>query len=584
MKKNRIFAAALTAIFAALPFTMEAIPAMPGLRAITQSDGTVLNARLVGDEYGHMWLSEDNYPMTQVDGIFYFATTDASGCLVSSGIRAQAPEMRSQEAQNFLRKVNADSELAAVAERNIARREAIQAPHFKTSDDAPMRITGTGIPEGSSMLTFDFPHLGEHRSPVVLVEYTDVKFQIANPKEFFNRMTNEEGFSEYDFPGSIHDYFVASSNGRYKPVYDVYEPITLAHEMAYYGANVNGEDVRPNEMVLEAVDQLAAKGVDFSKYDANGDGYIDNIVVIYAGEGEGTGGVANSVWQHLGWAQGTKEYNGVKVDVHVCVNEWMQQGMINQPSGMGVFVHEFSHALGLPDEYDPYYKNTNTPGPWSVMDMGCHLNYTLNPCLHSVYEAYCLGWNDVEILEGPQDLVLQPHGKCYAIDTDKRVEFYMFEARYPEGWDAYFDNSGLLVWHIDYSGPIWKRNTPNMYADHMRIDLIEADNKEGDGTRKNDPFPGRSGQYNEFSATTTPALLAWSGYDMGLALTNITRNDDKTVSLSVTDSSGISAIEKDDTNTAPVEYFDVYGRRVIDPAKGQLLIRRQGDDVQKILN
>ncbi|MDE5632250.1 MAG: hypothetical protein K2I54_05510, partial [Muribaculaceae bacterium] len=47
-------------------------------------------------------------------------------------------------------------------------------------------------------------------------------------------------------------------------------------------------------------------------------------------------------------------------------------------------------------------------------------------------------------------------------------------------------------------------------------------------------------------------------------------------------SSGIGSVEVGDEN-APVEYYNLQGIRVANPAPGQLIIRRQGAKVEKVL-
>lgn len=44
--------------------TAHAVPAKPGLIQVTQSDGTQLTVRLVGDERRHYMLSSDGYTLT----------------------------------------------------------------------------------------------------------------------------------------------------------------------------------------------------------------------------------------------------------------------------------------------------------------------------------------------------------------------------------------------------------------------------------------------------------------------------------------------------------------------------------------
>lgn len=54
--------------------TAHAVPAKPGLIQVTQSDGTQLTVRLVGDERRHYMLSSDGYTLTGgPDGDLYYA-------------------------------------------------------------------------------------------------------------------------------------------------------------------------------------------------------------------------------------------------------------------------------------------------------------------------------------------------------------------------------------------------------------------------------------------------------------------------------------------------------------------------------
>ncbi len=53
--------------------------------------------------------------------------------------------------------------------------------------------------------------------------------------------------------------------------------------MSYYGGN---NDARAGEMILEAV-QAFDDEIDYSQYDLDNNGNIDNVFVIYAGYGEG---------------------------------------------------------------------------------------------------------------------------------------------------------------------------------------------------------------------------------------------------------------------------------------------------------
>jgi len=64
--------------------------------------------------------------------------------------------------------------------------------------------------------------------------------------------------------------------------------------------------------------------------------------------------------------------------------------------GLGVFVHEYSHDLGVPDLYDYNYRENGT-GFWTLMSSGSWLDdspYQLGnkPCHLGAWEKFLLGW------------------------------------------------------------------------------------------------------------------------------------------------------------------------------------------------
>lgn len=54
------------------------------------------------------------------------------------------------------------------------------------------------------------------------------------------------------------------------------------------------------------------------------------------------------------------------------------------------------------------------------------------------------------------------------------------------------------------------------------------------------------------------------------------------LTVELPDNSGIGSIEAVDNN-APVEYFNLQGQRVANPTAGQLMIKRQGTKVTKVV-
>ena len=266
----------LTFFLAAGAATVYAVPAKPGLLNVTQADGSTLPVRLMGDERSHFYLSEDGYLLSNDNDTYYYADVDTSGAVVRSNIRAARKELRDGVARDYLRRVDMERVYKAFEER---------AGRVSAGRKSPMR--GPGLFPGTH-----FPSKGHQKAIVILVEYKDVKMSLDDAHGYFDRMLNERGFSDYGGTGSAVDFFEESSLGQFCPQFDVFGPVTLSQDMKYYGGNDwYGNDQRPEEMIIEAC-QMLDDTVDFSEYDRDGDGYIDNVFVFYAGRGEASGGAS----------------------------------------------------------------------------------------------------------------------------------------------------------------------------------------------------------------------------------------------------------------------------------------------------
>lgn len=516
-----------------------AVPAKPGLLTVKQADGTEINVRLVGDEHAHYYLSEDGYLLINDNDMFYYGHTDATGKVVSSDIVARPAALRTPEVRLFLESVDMEKVFEGMKLRDAAK-----------PSRAPRR-SHVGLFETG------FPSTGEQKGLVVLVEYTDVKFNLSDPYDYFNRMLNEPGFSDYGGTGCAAEYFRECSKNRFRPQFDVYGPITLSHNMSYYGGNdYSGDDQNPQKMAIEACQQLDGT-VDFSEYDRDGDGYIDNVFVFYAGRGEASGGSANTVWPHA-WNVTAAEYtpyifDGVQLDRYACSNEW--EG--SRPDGVGTFIHEFSHVMGLPDLYATSYTNAFTPGGWSVLDYGPYNNGGCTPPLYSIYERYSLGWIDPTVLDGPATISLNSIGsnRGCIIPTGDENEFFLIENRQQTGWDAYIPGHGMLVWHIDYDPTVWNRNVVNNTASHQYVDLEEADGTQSEYSRAGDAFPGTAG-ITSFTDDTRPSMKTWSGRRLNLPITEI-KEQNGTITFKVAGGALVpqTVIAEEATDVTPVSFM-----------------------------
>lgn len=391
-----------------------------------------------------------------------------------------------------------------------------------------------------------FPAEGSPRALVILVEFSDRTFSMSDPHDYYDRLLNEEGFSDYGATGSCRDFFVENSHGRFTPHFDVYGPVQLSKIMKYYGANtLYGNDIRPYEAVIEGV-KLLDDEIDYSDYDLNDDGLIDNVFVFYAGYGEADSYVYNSIWPHsadLDEFNLGKEYyfDGKRLNRYGMSNEI--DYTYRRPDGIGTFVHEFSHVMGLPDLYCTDYTGCFTPGGYCTLDLGSYNNQGRTPPHYSIFERYSLGWIDPVKVESPGTCVLDPihiSNSGLIIPTERENEFFLIENRQQECCDEFIPGHGMLVWHIDFDQKKWDDNGVNNDASHQYVDLVEADNRRTESTRDGDTFPGRNG-ITELSQYTTPAFKSWSGEPVGYSLSDIEETGNKLKFTISCDTSGIDS-------------------------------------------
>lgn len=496
----------LSSLTLSLAVAVNAVPARRGLRTITQPDGSQLTIQLVGDEHSHYTLTADRMLLTSSeDGTYCYARFNEAGQMVNTGIKAVDPDLRTNAVAAVMQSIDAvplDRLNARVT--TSSRRRAI-----------PQNGMGT--------FTTNFPNKGDIKVLVILVEYQDVKFTLSDPHTYFYNMLNQEGFKENGGTGSARDYFLENSGGLFKPQIDVFGPYTLPNNMSYYGGNDdNGDDKAPEDMVIHGCRGLDNQ-INFADYDMDNDGYVDNVYVIYAGQGEASYGSENTVWPHsweLTAAGKSLTLDGKKFDKYACSNEWEQ----TRPDGIGTFVHEFSHVMGLPDLYvTTYGSDHQTPGEWSVLDYGPYNNDGRTPPAYSIYERNAMKWCEPKVINqamsGQLEHILTSN-EGYIIVTEKSNEFFLLENRQKKGWDAYIPGHGMLIWHIDYNQSIFDKNSVNNTQSHQYVQIEPSNNSYTKSGVAGWAWPNSSTR-NSFTPTTSPAMKSWAGKAVNYPITNI---------------------------------------------------------------
>lgn len=514
-----------------------AVPAKRIVRTIDQKDGTTLTITLAGDEHFHCFATTDGLPLIELtDGTMAYARL-SDGALVSTGILAHEPSLRTTEETDFL------TSNATLIKQQVAelRSERLSYAAAVVSKQAPARKAAAKKTSAT--------YTGSKKGIVILVNYSDKAMTVTQSQ--IDSQFNTEGYSTNGHIGSVHDYFYDQSYGQLDWTFDVVGPYTLSGTLAYYGKNdASGNDQNLGAMIAEAC-QLADGDVDFSQYDWDGDGTVDQVFVIYAGYGENAGASSTTVWPCM-WDLASSDYaatlalDGVTINTFACSCE-LAGTSGSTLDGIGVACHEFSHCLGLPDLYDTgNLLNNFGMATWSILDSGNYLGPNGNgevPCAYTGYERMFVGWLDpTELSAGTAIAEMKPitdgdPADIYIIYNEGTSdEYYILENRQLESWDAYQYGHGMLVVHVNYIEKYWEANTVNNYSNQC-CTIIPADDDQTYTTTSlaKDPYPGKTGN-TELTDTSTPAATLYNAnadgsYLMGKPITDITESDDGNIAF-----------------------------------------------------
>ena len=544
-----------------------AIKANPKPITIKQPDGTTLVIRVHGDENFHYITTTDGFLIQRdKDGYFKYVQTDATqGTRRLTARRATNADKRTADDNNF------------VSTLRPIRREA-DAEWLKSlrGDIRPMTVDQT-LPANvrSRKVNAQTGEAKESEYLVVLVKYADGEFHFTDSD--FEAWLNEKGYSKNGGTGSVKDYYRDNSMGQFVPNFTVLGPYTLDHERTYYAADFGGtgNDVNPQALVIEAAQKAKADHpeIDFSKFDNDGDGYMDNINVIIGGYSQASSGDDKDMWPHSYRLKTDDEDLSIEID-GIRVNNYSVSAELVGASGVamdgiGTFTHEFGHILGLKDMYDTDDYDGGIgidPGAYSLYASGSYNNNSRTPAALMTFERIQMGWLDKSQLiklDKPADVTLPLMTTNTAAYVDARpglaegdgYEWYVFENRQQTGWDSYIPYHGLLIYHLDYTKSMvskyWSVNGPNNNARHRCMYIVPADGIDDTNTRKGDTYPGTTGT-TEFTDYTN-----WLGDKVRTPITNI-REEGGLIYMQV--KGGVT--EQSSILTQPIDYADITSNSV----------------------
>ena len=517
-----------------------AISAYPNCIPIV-SGGDTIFITLKGDENCKYATDEEGYTLLSSDKGWCYASIDKYGNAIISNYLLAPKQKRSYQTIQFLQ----TTPKGIVPNRN----------------GGIINKIGFNDPESSRKK----PAIGLRKALIILMQFKDTRF--SKNSEDFNRLFNENNYHEDGAIGSVNDYYKWSSYGQLDLKSDILGPYTARQNMSYYGRNegVGGNDINPYELFSEALEN-AVKEVNLADYDADGDGYVDNIHIIYAGYGEEAGASSNAIWAHEMTFR-TITVQGMKIDRYSCAPE-LRGNKGSGISRIGPHCHEIGHALGAMDYYDTDYETGGSyqgTGKWDVMASGSWNNEGIAPADFNPYvKIYNFGWTSAQELKSDtinKIDISSVKDNIYQINTGTNNDFFLLENRDGSYFHSAEPGKGLLIFHIgpnlesrEYTNTINSTYPQQCYvvcASSKYKQPTSSVNSYGDINSAGCPYPGVLNN-TEFSGKSTPAALTFGGKDTGISLSDIHFEESYIV---LANGSNDSEVEPDEPPIIPDETY-----------------------------
>ncbi|MFI5934867.1 immune inhibitor A domain-containing protein [Actinoplanes sp. NPDC051494] len=247
---------------------------------------------------------------------------------------------------------------------------------------------------------------------------------------------------------SLKTYMQTQSSGRYSVDGEVTDWVKVQYNEARYGRDLCGSHVCSNvqQLVRDAAnqwvadqrtagrteDEIVADLASFDQhdrydYDNDGDfnepdGYIDHFQIVHAGGDQADGDPQqgeDAIWSHRSYVSAGDQGNtgpannklgGTQVgSTGLWIGDYTMQP---ENGGMSVFAHEYTHDLGLPDDYDTTGRGDNANEYWTLMAQ----NRLTTPTDEGIgtragdmgaWNKLQLGWLDYEVVVAGQQKTLE---------------------------------------------------------------------------------------------------------------------------------------------------------------------------------
>ncbi|MCK4475902.1 MAG: M6 family metalloprotease domain-containing protein [Methanophagales archaeon] len=466
-----------------------------------QENGPDVKLVVFGDESYARYENEDGYTVVYDSDLGLYCYADLiNGEFVSSGVsQIESPPARVR--RHF-------KESGEVRNAKFEARHALMIPPpdpYRAPDTMRTLGPSKGLLEGRRVIE------GKVNGLTILVQFQDVKSTVT--AEEVSDILNGQDYSENGNFCSVREYYLKMSNGKLDYTNEVVGPITLSHNRQYYVQH---------QLFKEALDAVVNRGIDLAQFDSRGEGIIDALSFLYAGQTQ----YRDWLWPHNFVLD--LQYGDIRTYFYMISS----LGRTKSDLSIGTFCHENGHMLcRFPDLYDyggrdGDFEESAGLGHYCLMSSGNHNNRGRTPSPICAYLRNLVGWCDNKVVlnkPGKYQITHGDYGTAIVFETCYFNEYFLVENRSKLDLDEHIPSSGLAVYHCDIFGSNeWQGGTPRR---HYQCGLLQADGhldlekNRGRGGDPGDMFGREDGI--ALSHSTNPHSRQWDGSDSGLIISKI---------------------------------------------------------------
>lgn len=343
------------------------------------------------------------------------------------------------------------------------------------------------------------PTLGTARPLVLLVDFSDG----VRPRYLKSEMVKNALFSLSE-EDSLSSYYFRSSYGNLLIDGDVMDFYRMKHPQAYYESD--------KDIMQECLDYHISKGLDLNDYDADNDGVIDSLYVIWAGTPLAGNDIYNAAYRST-WSNSPSSYSKKITGYIFTPGTTVFSSVPPATFNFNSLIHETGHLLGLNDYYS-YDTTDRTEADYSSISytggalegaMGSIDMMDSNVGDQNPYSKYLLGWLNPTVIEYSDIKSLNNQLKNLRVSnlyadsifvklkesTSLYTELFVIDCFNTEGVNSELTRLGkdtyVRVLHVDaeldkdtYYGN-WRAfgfKYDNSYTSTKFISLVEADGKD----------------------------------------------------------------------------------------------------------